>query len=139
MDKQTSRPEGAFVLLLMQSTFWAIAGISAFPFVLGGEVFMIGLGLASILLAAFACVLAVGVLKRRRRARRWVLGLEIACLAGSLLQLALPIGANRGPVSLMTNVGLPLAVIVLLRGKRMRSAFAAPAALPGLQSPALTL
>jgi hypothetical protein len=132
MDKPTSRPEAAFVLLLAQATFWAIAGLSAFPFVLGGEVFMIGLGLASILLAAFTCVLAIGLVRRRRRARRWALGLEVTCLVGSLLQLMLPIGANHGPVSIMTNVGLPLAVIVLLRGKTMRTAFAAPLALPGL-------
>lgn len=132
MDKETSRPEAAFVLLLMQATFWAIAGLSAFPFVLGGEVFMIGLGLASILLAAFACILAIGLVKRRRRARRWAIGLEVTCVAGSLLLLVLPIGANHGPVSLMTNVGLPLAVIVLLRGKVMRARFAAPAPLPGL-------
>jgi hypothetical protein len=132
MDKQTSRPEGAFVLLLMQATFWAIAGISAFPFALAGEVFMIGLGLASILLAAFAAFLAVGLLKRRKRARRWAIVLEVTCLVGSLLQLALPIGANHGPVSLMTNVGLPLAVILLVRGKKMRSAFATSPALAGL-------
>jgi hypothetical protein len=139
MNKETSRPEAAFVLLLMQATFWAIAGLSAFPFVLAGEVFMIGLGLASILLAAFTCVLAVGMLKRQRRARRWAIVLEVSCLVGSLLQLALPIGANHGPVSLMTNVGLPLAVVALLRGKKMRSAFAAAPSLPGLQPPALPL
>jgi len=132
MEKQTSRPEAAFVLLLMQATFWAIAGLSAFPFVLGGELFMAALGLVSLGLAAFAALLAVGLLKRRTRSRRWAMRLEITCLLGSLLLLALPIGANHGPVSLLTNVGLPLAVIVLLRGKMMRSAFAAPAALPGL-------
>ncbi len=132
MDKETSRPEAAFVLLLMQASFWAIAGLSAFPFVLGGEVFMIGLGAASIALAAFACILAIGLVKRRPGARRWAIRLEATCLAGSLLLLVLPIGANRGPVSLMTNVGLPLAVIALLRGKMMRARFSAPAALPGL-------
>jgi hypothetical protein len=131
MDKQTSRPEAAFVLLLMQATFWGIAGLSAFPFVLAGQPFLIGLGLASLLLAAVAAVLAVGLLKRRTRSRRWAIRLEITCLVGSLLLLALPIGANHGPVSLMTNVGLPLAVILLLRGKMMRSTFAAPTALSG--------
>ena len=131
MDKQTSRPEGAFVLLLMQATFWAIAGLSAFPFALAGQPFLVGLGLASILLGAVAVLLAVGLLKRRARSRRWAIRLEITCLAGSLLLLVLPIGANHGPVSLMTNVGLPLAVILLLRGKMMRSAFAAPVALSG--------
>jgi hypothetical protein len=139
MTKETSRPEAAFVLLLMQATLWAIAGLSAFPFVLAGEVFMFGLGLASILLAALACILGVGLVKRRRRARRWAIALEVTCLVGSLLQLTLPIGANHGPVSLLTNVGLPLAVIVLLRGRRMRAAFDAAPALTGLQAPALSL
>jgi hypothetical protein len=49
-----------------------------------------------------------------------------------VLLLALPIGANHGPVSLMTNIGLPLAVILLIRGRMMRSVFASPVALPGL-------
>jgi hypothetical protein len=116
----------------MQATFWVIAGITAFPFALAGQPFLIGLGLASILLAAAVIFLAVGLLKRRPRSRRWAMRLEITCLLGSLLLLALPIGANHGPVSLLTNVGLPLAVVLLLRGKVMRSAFATPAALPGL-------
>ena len=59
-------------------------------------------------------------MRRRRWARRWALVLEWVCLGGALLLLALPIGANRGPVSLLANVALPLAVILLLRGKAMR-------------------
>jgi len=60
----SSRPEGAFVLMLMQATFWVAAGISAFPFVLAGETFMALLGLASLVLAAAACVLAIGLIRR---------------------------------------------------------------------------
>jgi hypothetical protein len=111
----SSRPEAAFVLLLMQALLWTIAGISAIPFAIAGEVFMIGLGLASLLLALSTCLLAIGILWRRNRARRWATRLEIACLVGSLLLLALPIGANHGPVAWMTNVALPVALIVLLR------------------------
>jgi hypothetical protein len=70
-------------------------------------------------------MLGVGLLWRRRHARRWALGLETVCLIGSLLLLVLPIGANRGPVSLMANVGLPLAVILLLRGRNMATLFSA--------------
>jgi hypothetical protein len=99
----------------MQTLLWAIAGISALPFALAGEPFMLGLGLASLLLAMTACLLAIGILWRRNRARRWAIRLEIACLAGSVLQMLVPIGANHGPVSLMTNVALPVALIVLLR------------------------
>lgn len=114
----SSRPEAAFVLLLMQSLLWAIAGISAIPFALAGEVFMVGLGIASLLLALCTCLLAIGILWRRNRARRWAIRLEITCAVGSLLLLALPIGANHGPVAWMTNVALPVALIVLLRKPR---------------------
>jgi len=114
----SSRPEAAFVLLTVQSLLWAMAGISAIPFALAGEIYMLGLGVASLLLALAACLLGIGVIWRRRKARRWVIGLEIVCLVGSLLVLLLPIGANHGPVSLMTNVAIPIAVIVLLRKPR---------------------
>ena len=116
--KSSNRPEAAFVLLVVQALLWAIAGLSAIPFALAGEVFMIGLSMASLLFALATCLLAIGVLWRRRRARRWAFALEIACVVGSLLLLLLPIGANHGPVALMTNVALPIAVIVLLRGQR---------------------
>ena len=124
LDEQTSRPEAAFVLLLMQSTFWIIAGISAFPFVLAGEIFMSVLGAASLLLAALVCLLAIGLVRRRQRSRRWAITLEAVCLGASALLRVVPIGANHGPVSLMVNIVLPAAVIGLLRGKKMRVAFA---------------
>jgi hypothetical protein len=108
----------AFVLLMMQCTFWGIAGLSALPFVLGGELFMFGLGIASMLFAFIMFLVAIGVLWRRRWARRSVMVVEIICLVGSLLLLVLPIGANHGPVSLMTNVLLPIVVFVLLRKPR---------------------
>ena len=119
----SSRPEAAFVLLLMQSTFWLTAGISAFPFVLAGEVWMLALGFASFVLAVAGYLLAIGLVRRSRRSRRIVLALEVICLLGSALLLAVPIGTNRGIVSLMVNIALPVAVIVLLRGKKVRAAF----------------
>lgn len=124
MSRQTSRPEAAFVLLLMQSTFWITAGISALVFVLAGEVYMAALGAASLVLAGFTCLLAIGLVRRRHWSRRWAIALEAGCLGGSLLLLAVPIGANHGPVSLMVNIALPSAVIGLLLGGRMRTVFA---------------
>lgn len=120
---ESSRPEGAFVLLLMQSIFWMVAGLSALPFVLGGEFHMLGLGMASLLFALFTCLVAIGILWRRGWARRTALVLEVICVIGSGLILVLPIGANRGPVALMVNLALPIAVIWLLWGKRTRSRF----------------
>lgn len=117
----SGRPEAAAVLLLLQATFWFAAGVSALPFVVGGEVWLIASVVASAMLAAAACLLAIAVV--HRRARRWAITLEAVCIVGSLLQLALPIGANRGPVSLLVNVALPAAVVFLLAGARMAQHF----------------
>ena len=110
-----TKPEAAFVLLLMQSLFWMIAGISAAPFALAGEVHMAGLAAVTLVLALATSLLAIGVVWRRPWARAWAIGLEVVCLFGSTLLLFLPIGFNRGPVSVLVNVTLPVALIVLLR------------------------
>ena len=106
------------MLLLMQSIFWVIAGISAAPFVLGGEVFMAGLALATLLLALGTCIFAIGVLWRRRWARTAAIALEVMCLFGSAVLLLVPIGFNRGLVSLLVNVAVPVTVLMLLRKDR---------------------
>jgi hypothetical protein len=120
---QSSRPEGAFILLLLQSIFWMVAGLSAVPFGLAGELHMAALGLATMVFALATCLVAIGVLWRRRFARRIALTLEIVCIVGSALQLLLPIGANRGPVALLVDVALPVALVWLLWGKKTRSLF----------------
>jgi hypothetical protein len=125
MPNSTSRPEAAFVLLLLQGTFWALAGLSALPFALAGELPMLWLGLCSLLLAQFAVLLGIALVLRWRWARRTVIWLEALCLAGSILLIAVPIGANRGLVALLVNIGLPLGVVWMLRGRRMRAAFSA--------------
>jgi hypothetical protein len=76
---------------------------------------MAGLVVATLLLALGTCMLAIGVLWRRRRARGLAIALEVVCLFGTAILLLLPIGFNRGPVSLMVNVALPIALVVLLR------------------------
>jgi hypothetical protein len=118
----SSRPEAAFVLLLMQSLFWLIAGVSAVPFALGGEVHMAALAFATMVFALATLLVGVGVLWRVRRARAVAIGLEVACLAGTALLLILPIGFNAGLVSVIVNAVLPVAVIVLL-GKQKGEAF----------------
>lgn len=114
-ETASGRHEAAFVLLLMQSLIWLIAGISAVPFVLAGEIHMAGLALATLLLALGTCLVGLGVLWRRRWARGWAMAIEIVCLVGAALLITLPIGFNRGPVSLLVNVVLPIAVILLTR------------------------
>ena len=99
----------------MQSLFWLIAGISAAPFALAGEVHMAGLALATMLLALGTLLCAIGVLWRRRLARGLTIALEVVCLFGSAVLFLLPIGSNRGLVSILVNAMLPIVVIVLLR------------------------
>jgi hypothetical protein len=122
-SNQTSRPEGAFVLLLLQSIFWMVAGLSALPFGLAGELHMAALGLVTLTFALVTCLIGIGVLWRRRWARRVALTLEVVCIVGSALQLLLPIGANRGPVALLVDIALPVAVVWLLWGKKTRTFF----------------
>lgn len=113
----SSKAEAAFVLMLLQVMFWAVAGLSALPFAVAGEYSMGLLGIVTLTFALMMCLVALGVLWRRRWARRVAIAVEAVSVAGSLLLLLLPIGANRGPVSLLVNVVLPAAVIVLLRKK----------------------
>jgi hypothetical protein len=84
---------------------------------------MAGLGLASLLLAMLVCLLGIGVLWRRRWARRVAIVLEVVTVIGSVLSLLVPIGANHGPVALLVDLALPVAVIWLLWGKTTRSDF----------------
>jgi hypothetical protein len=111
----SGRAEAVFVLLLMQSLFWLIAGISAIPFAIAGEVFMAPLAVATMLLALLTSMVGIGVLWRRRWARGLAIAIEAVCLFGSAVLLLIPLGFNRGPVSLMVNVLLPVAVILLVR------------------------
>jgi len=113
--ESSGRAETVFVLLFMQSLFWLIAGISAIPFALTGEVFMGPLALVTMLFALLTCLVGIGVLWRRRWARGIAIAIEAVCLFGSAALLLLPLGFNRGPVSLMVNVVLPVAVLLLVR------------------------
>ncbi len=103
------------MLLLLQSLFWAMAGISAVPFGIAGEASMFGLALVSMMLALATTFVGIGLLWRRRWARRTVLILECFCILGALILFAIPIGANHGLVAWLVNLGLPIAVFALLR------------------------
>ena len=117
-----SRPDGhpagrveiAAVLLTLQGSLTLVAGLAALPFGIVEPGMRIE-GALTVLLAALVFVLASGVRRGRRWARRWALGLEGFVVVASTLLLLLPIGAMRGPVPLMANLLLPLSVILLLR------------------------
>lgn len=99
----------------MQALFWMIAGISAAPFGLAGEMHMAALALVTMLLALGTLLCALGVLWRNAKARGLAIALEAVCLFGSAILWLLPIGFNKGLVSTLVNAVLPIVVIVLLR------------------------
>jgi hypothetical protein len=113
----------AAVLLLLQASTWALAGLAAIPFALGGEPAMLLPAALTAALVACCLLLAAGLAGRRRWARGWTLALEWCALAGSLLLLVLPIGAPHGLVALLVNLGLPAALLGVLHGRRGRGAF----------------
>ncbi len=67
---------------------------------------MAGLAAATLVFALATCLVAIGIVWRRRRARTIAIGLEVVCLLGSSLLLLLPV-----------------AVIVLLRKSAAGEAF----------------
>ena|SRR5690242_10886143 len=104
--------------MLLQSVSWLIAGLAAAPFALGGELFMAALSALTLLFALFTCLVAIAIVWRRRWAWRVAMALELISLLGAAALIALPIGSNKGPVSLLVNVVLPVAVVALLGGRR---------------------
>lgn len=125
---QESQPQGApevaAVLLVIQGSLFLVAGLSALPFGIV-EPAMRGEGLATILLAVACFVLARGIRRRGRWARRSALMLEVLGLMANLLLMVLPIGAIRGPVPFLTNLLLPAAIVALLMTRSSRLEFRA--------------
>lgn len=114
----------ASVLLVIQGSLFLVAGLSALPFGIV-EPSMRGEGLATIVLAAACFMLARGIGRRRRWARKSTLVLEILGMAANLLLLLLPIGALRGPVPFLTNLLLPAAIVIMVMTRASRLEFRA--------------
>jgi hypothetical protein len=108
-----SSSEIASVLVVVQASFSLVAGLSALPFAIVEPGFRL-LAVVTILLAAGMFWLARNLRRGRRWAWRWLVTLEIASLAMTALLSLLPIGTVRGPVPVLVNLLIPLAVLVLL-------------------------
>jgi hypothetical protein len=109
--------EIASVLVVVQASFSLMAGLSALPFAIVEPSFRV-LGAATILMAAAMFWLARNLRRERRWAWRWLVALEVVSLAMTALLALLPIGSIRGPVPLLVNLVIPLAVLVLLAGAK---------------------
>jgi hypothetical protein len=112
-----SGSEIASVLVVVQASFSLMAGLSALPFGIVEPSFRV-LGATTILMAAAMFWLARNLRRERRWAWRWLVALEVVSLAMTALLALLPIGSIRGPVPLLVNLVIPLAVLVLLAGAK---------------------
>jgi hypothetical protein len=103
----------ASVLVVVQASFSLVAGLSAIPFAIVEPGFRV-LAVVTILIAAGMFWLARNLRRGRRWAWRWLVTLEVLSLAMTALLSLLPIGAIRGPVPVLVNLVIPMAVVVLL-------------------------
>ena len=108
-----SATEIASVLVVVQASLSLVAGLSAIPFAIVEPGFRV-LAVVTILIAAAMFWLARNLRRARRWAWRWLVSLEVGSLAMTALLSLLPIGTIRGPVPLLMNLGIPLAVLALL-------------------------
>jgi hypothetical protein len=109
--------EIASVLVVVQASFSLMAGLSAIPFAIVEPGFRV-LALMTILIAGAMFWLARNLRRGRRWAWRWLVTLEVLSLAITALLSLLPIGAIRGPVPVLVNLVIPVAVVVLLAAAR---------------------
>lgn len=109
--------EIASVLVVVQASFSLVAGLSALPFAIVEPGFRV-LGVVTILIAAAMFWLARNLRRGRRSAWRWLVSLELVSLAITALLSLLPIGVIRGPVPMLVNLVIPMAVLVLLAGAK---------------------
>jgi len=105
--------EIASVLVAVQASLSLVAGLSALPFAIVEPGFRV-LGVMTILIAAAMFWLARNLRRGRRWAWQWLVSLELLCLAITALLSLLPIGAVRGPVPVLVNLVIPMAVVVVL-------------------------
>ena len=113
----TGAREIASVLVVVQASFSLMAGLSAIPFAIVEPGFRM-LAVVTIMIAAAMFWFARNLRRGRRWAWRWLVTLEVVSLAMTGLLSLLPIGAIRGPVPVLVNLVIPVAVVVLLAAAR---------------------
>ena len=122
VDRIGERARVASVLLSVQAALWLAAAVVAIPFGIV-QPNIAGLVVATFMVAGLVFWVARGVRRRRRGARRLALIWGWTFLVGDVVLGLLPAGSIRGPVPLISNILLPVTVVLLLRGRKMRLAF----------------
>ncbi|HEV1997382.1 MAG TPA: hypothetical protein VGR61_04525 [Candidatus Dormibacteraeota bacterium] len=110
------RTELAAMLLFLQAAIGVVTALGALvvSFTFASPTMGI-MTLAMLVGSAFWMVLGTGLLKEWRWARRTTLVLQWVGVAGGVIGMLLQLGTGLSLVALVTNLGLPLLVIRLLR------------------------
>ena len=109
--------EIASVLVVVQASLSLVAGLSAIPFAIVEPGFRV-LAVITVVMAAGMFWLARNLRRGRRWAWRWLVTMELVSLAVTAVLSLLPIGSVRGPVPVLVNLVIPMAVLVLLAAAR---------------------
>lgn len=115
----------AEVLLMIQGSLLLVTALGTLPFAIVEPGMRVEAPL-TLALAILTFVLARGVRRYRRWARRLTIVIEGLVLLGSLLLLVLPLGSMLGPVPLLTNLLLPASLLAILLSRSTRTAFRQP-------------
>lgn len=118
-QRDTGSGDVTYVLLLLQGAMALLSGLAMLLFMQGNPLVLpIALGTPALLF-----VVAAGVVRNRRWARRVAIVVESLILAGFAVSLLIgllpPIDFSINLLTLITNLVLPVALIRLLRRSRL--------------------
>ena len=129
--------ESAFLLLVLQSGIGLVSAAGPIVLSLGGSPGNAVLAFLTFVLTITELVLAVLFLRGSRRAASWLAGYQALCLWGAGLALTVHLGADSHFAPLVTNVAVPILLLVLLlRSRRRPSATGADQVLDPVEQPA---
>jgi len=114
--------EVAFLLLVLQAAIGILTAAGPLVLALGGAPGDALLAVLASSLSVGQLVLAVLVLRGSRRAGAWLIGYEALCLTGAALAAWIHLGADDRFAPVVTNLGLPVLLLVLLLRLRLWSA-----------------
>jgi hypothetical protein len=110
--------ESAFLLLVLQVGIGLVTAADPIALAVGGSPGNAFLGLLTLLVASSELVLAILFIRGSRRVASWLAGYQALCLWGAGLALSVHLGADNHFAPLVTNLVIPMLLLVLLLRSR---------------------
>ena len=113
--------QSTFLLLVLQAGIGLMTAIGPFVLAAAGSPLDGLLGLLAVGVALSELVLAVLFVRGARRVAIWLVALQAMSLLGAMIALHVHLGTDAHLAALVTNLGLPILLLVLLlRGRDQR-------------------